>query len=118
MLALRHELSRTHYDAGQYNLAERGLHEVLAARRAVLRPDHPGTLETAAVLAQALRDHGQLAETYARLTEALDRRRRVLGPHHPDTLVTAAHLRETGHLLSSHRTRGWRVQRRSQGGNR
>ncbi|MES5817430.1 FxSxx-COOH system tetratricopeptide repeat protein [Streptomyces sp. RG80] len=57
-----------------------------------LGEDHPDTLLTAILLAEALRRTGAADASRQLLADILDRRRRTLGEDHPDTLVTAARL--------------------------
>ncbi|MEV4509211.1 tetratricopeptide repeat protein [Dactylosporangium sp. NPDC049525] len=88
VLALRHELSRVLYDAGEYNQAKREFHKVLEAQRRTLGPHHPDTMTTAHYLARVLRDHGQLGDAEHLFQEVLASRRQVLGDTHPDTLTS------------------------------
>jgi len=78
--------------SGRAEEARRLDEETLTRRRAVLGPDHVGTLASASNLAADLRDLGDADQACALDEQVLDRRRSVLGPEHPDTLASMSNL--------------------------
>lgn len=84
--------------------AARQVHEaVLQARRDVLGPEHPDTLESMNYVATSRADCGELDQARALIEASLATRERTLGPHHPDTLTSQNNLAATLAKLGDHR---------------
>jgi hypothetical protein len=89
------------YDSerGDYGSAEQADRKVLEARRRLLGPEHPDTLQSMNNLAVTLRDLGDAAGAADLHRQVLEARRRLLGPEHPDTLNSMNNLAVTLHDL-------------------
>ena len=76
---------------GDYDGAERELHDVLARREPRI-PDHPDTLAARHELARILVAKGHKSEAFAEFQDVLIAKIRVLGPDHPSTLLTVREI--------------------------
>ena len=74
------------------DLAEPLSYQTWQARRRVLGPEHPDTLDSLDTNGVALTNLLKLDEAEARLSECLEARKRVLGEEHRDTLTTLNNL--------------------------
>ncbi|MDR3618311.1 MAG: serine/threonine-protein kinase [Paludisphaera borealis] len=85
---LQDRLGRTYLGLGLAAKADAMLTKALAAREALLPPDHPDTLETRRKRALALRAAGKPAEALDLLETVRKAQNGILGGDHPDTLAT------------------------------
>ena len=89
---VQYEIAFVLYDQGHYSEAETILRDIVSIREEVLGPEHPDTLASRNILANALRGEGKYAEAEAEHRAVLKLREKVLGPEHPDTLGSRNNL--------------------------
>ncbi|WNI19795.1 tetratricopeptide repeat protein [Streptomyces sp. ITFR-21] len=93
-LAAQHEQGDLLRRLGKLDQAEQLLRQVHGQRSHVLGPDHPDTLQTAAILSQPLYLLGRHDESLSWLHQAIEGQRRVLGDDHEETLRSRALILE------------------------
>jgi non-specific serine/threonine protein kinase/serine/threonine-protein kinase len=95
-------MATTYMNLGLYPRAHELAHRALDARRSLLGPDDPNTLESMAQLGWILNREGQYAEAEKMERQALVNERRILGPEDPLTIETMGNLafivQGTGHF--------------------
>ncbi|HEX4706601.1 MAG TPA: tetratricopeptide repeat protein, partial [Candidatus Udaeobacter sp.] len=89
---VQYEIAFVLYDQGHYSEAETIVRDIVSIREEVLGPEHPDTLASRNILANALTGEGKYAEAEAEHREVLKLREKVLGPEHPDTLGSRNNL--------------------------
>jgi serine/threonine protein kinase/tetratricopeptide (TPR) repeat protein len=103
--SIRAALGLTYYYLGEPALAIRQHERSRQARRDLLGPDHPDTLDTMSKLAVAYRDAGRLADALPLFEETLRLTKDKLGHDHPGTLTSMNNLamgyRDTGRLAEA-----------------
>jgi hypothetical protein len=77
--------------AATYRYQERWT-EVIEARKRVMGPEHPHTLNSMSNLAAAYGNQGRLMEAEKLEVQVIDARKKVLGPEHPSTLTSMWNL--------------------------
>ncbi len=87
---LRTTIGATYRELGEFQSAETALVAALHARRELLGPNSPETLQTAHDVAILYQGQSRFPEALDLARDTLSRRERVLGPEHPGTLESAA----------------------------
>ncbi len=100
VLAAMNNIATVSFFLNQREVALKQFEEVLARRKAVLKPaDHPDTLKSLNNVA-AMYSHGQRYVDSVRLfEEALWMRMRAIGPQHPDTIETIQNFGQTVEII-------------------
>jgi non-specific serine/threonine protein kinase/serine/threonine-protein kinase len=97
---LRHTIGMTYRNLGLYERATPQLEAAVEARKRVLGPDHPDTLESVQSVALLYMEQGRYDEAEPLYLESLEAQKRVLGSDHPDT------MRSTGNLAHMYQLQG------------
>jgi tetratricopeptide (TPR) repeat protein len=91
---LQHEIADLLVAQGKYSDAEKVFRNLVAARSAVLGPEHPDTLDSRHRLIYALTRQTKYAEAESEARQVLKLREKVLGPENVDTVVSRYNLAE------------------------
>ncbi|KAK3346489.1 Tetratricopeptide repeat-domain-containing protein [Lasiosphaeria hispida] len=95
-------LASTYRSQGRWAEAEPLKVQVVEARKRVLGPEHPDTLDSMNNLAITWKDLGRLQDAENLMRECIRLRQQVLGKEHPNTVSSVSQLRRWAAVTHKH----------------